>query len=552
MNVGGVTTNVPIGYKANKSTQLAGMDFSTHFNNVAKKGHTVYMKTDDMLYSGGNGTGLSFYIKYAESSTKENPTVVAKGVDENGEEFEQTIHINDINPTNATLVEMRALEAYLGVEKYAGFDSLPKVPFGAGQMGLHDRADFMTMFRKQISDMTLLRQQKAAEYYRYSMQAYEGFKGHMERKTENISFLDTISANLTEKTGTIRLEDMWKSKYPGAYYHVMDGSKISQATWDRNDFPFEKFFSDDVDESILEWRPAGAEPSDYDSTVITRRNSVAGQKAVIVHPALEEKMKNNPELAEKVMQNVENWIATYPAEPGCSYLIELNENGGISKYCVTGPLRISHSVTETGREKVDKLHEEYERIARENAMKRGLQQQTAKKDVGSATAEYKEKHPEQAGRVNGQIRAGQNVIRKFGAENVSREDMTMEEYKAFFTALMNSIPYDASQQGDVNVWSITEAGWEQMKNDPDYEAWVLGYTAQDRAVHNPFAAMPGYSPGFHTEHFGASIDEHIGQSMPMGASSRSRFDDGETWWEWRQKRMKALSQNLLMRSYFLN
>lgn len=389
MNVGGVTTNVPIGYKANKSAQSAGMDFSTHFNNAAKKGHTVYMKTDDMLYSGGNGTGLSFYIKYAESSTKENPTVVAKGVDENGEEFEQTIHINDINPTNATLVEMRALEAYLGVEKYAGFDSLPKVPFGAGQMGLHDRADFMTMFRKQISDMTLLRQQKAAEYYRYSMQAYEDFKGHMERKTENISFLDTISANLTEKTGAIRLEDMRES-------------------------------------------------------------------------------------------------------------------------------------------------------------------QTTKKDVGSATAEYKEKHPEQAGRVNGQIRAGQNVIRKFGAENVSREDMTMEEYKAFFTALMNSIPYDASQQGDVNVWSITEAGWEQMKNDPDYEAWVLGYTAQDRAVHNPFAAMPGYSSGFHTEHFGASIDEHIGQSMPMGASSRSRFDDGETWWEWKQKRMKALSQNLLMRSYFLN
>ena len=27
----------------------------------------VYLKTDDMLFSGGNGTGLSFYIKYAEA-----------------------------------------------------------------------------------------------------------------------------------------------------------------------------------------------------------------------------------------------------------------------------------------------------------------------------------------------------------------------------------------------------------------------------------------------------------------------------------------------------
>ena len=33
----------------------------------------VYLKTDDMLFSGGNGTGLSFYIKYAEESTEDNP-----------------------------------------------------------------------------------------------------------------------------------------------------------------------------------------------------------------------------------------------------------------------------------------------------------------------------------------------------------------------------------------------------------------------------------------------------------------------------------------------
>ena len=41
----------------------------------------VYLKTDDMLFSGGNGTGLSFYIKYAEESTEDNPVVIAKGVD---------------------------------------------------------------------------------------------------------------------------------------------------------------------------------------------------------------------------------------------------------------------------------------------------------------------------------------------------------------------------------------------------------------------------------------------------------------------------------------
>ena len=44
--------------------------------------------TDNMLWTGGNGTGLSYCLKYADDSTDENPVVLAKGVDENGKEFE--------------------------------------------------------------------------------------------------------------------------------------------------------------------------------------------------------------------------------------------------------------------------------------------------------------------------------------------------------------------------------------------------------------------------------------------------------------------------------
>ena len=138
----------------------------------ANKVYQVYLQTDDMLYSGGNGTGLSFYIKYAEESTEEDPVVVAKGVDEYGEEFEQTIHINKINPNYATIVEMRALEAHTGVEKQNGFTSLP---METGNMGLHERRNFMDMFQKQIRDMTVLNQKYAVEYYRYSMESYWDF-----------------------------------------------------------------------------------------------------------------------------------------------------------------------------------------------------------------------------------------------------------------------------------------------------------------------------------------------------------------------------------------
>ncbi len=66
MNVNGIgATGYPAWQGAKKAQQnTAGKSFAESVNNVVgAKGHIVYMKTDDMLYSGGNGSGLSFYIK---------------------------------------------------------------------------------------------------------------------------------------------------------------------------------------------------------------------------------------------------------------------------------------------------------------------------------------------------------------------------------------------------------------------------------------------------------------------------------------------------------
>lgn len=175
MSVSGIGAGYPAYYGTRKVQQnTTEKSFANQVNNVASvpKTYQVYMMGDDMLYSGGNGTGLSFYIKYAEDSTEDDPTMIAKGVDENGDELEQTIHINKINPKSATIVEMRALEAYTGVEKQFGFTSLP---LETGNMRLNDRRDFMDMFKNTISDMRLLSQKKAAAYYQYSMQAYWDF-----------------------------------------------------------------------------------------------------------------------------------------------------------------------------------------------------------------------------------------------------------------------------------------------------------------------------------------------------------------------------------------
>ncbi len=179
MNVNGIgTTGYPAWQGARKAQQnVAGKSFAESVNNVAGTPKVYNIFTDeDMLWTGGNGTGLSYYLKYAENSTEDDPIVIAKGVDENGDEFEKTIHINKVNPKSATVVEMRALEAHMGVKKLGGFTSLP---MEAGAMELNDRTDFMDMFQKQIGDMKLLLQKRTAAYYQYSMQAYWDF---MNRK----------------------------------------------------------------------------------------------------------------------------------------------------------------------------------------------------------------------------------------------------------------------------------------------------------------------------------------------------------------------------------
>ena len=123
----------------------------------------------DYIIPGGNGTGLSYCLKYADDSTDENPVVLAKGVDENGKEFEQRIYINDVNPSSATVVEMRALEAHYKVEKQGGFTSLP---LEAGNMGLNDRRDFISMFKECIEDLNKLGRFDLSLLWTKSMDAY--------------------------------------------------------------------------------------------------------------------------------------------------------------------------------------------------------------------------------------------------------------------------------------------------------------------------------------------------------------------------------------------
>ena len=72
---------------------------------------TVYMLNEKCIYSGGGPNGQSAHVMYEEGSTAEDPIVRIFGNSQSGE-YEEIVHINDIDPTNATYPELCALLAH--------------------------------------------------------------------------------------------------------------------------------------------------------------------------------------------------------------------------------------------------------------------------------------------------------------------------------------------------------------------------------------------------------------------------------------------------------
>lgn len=115
---------------------------------------------------------------------------------------------------------------------------------------------------------------------------------------------------------------------------------------------------------------------------------------------------------------------------------------------------------------------------------------------------------------------------------ISARDMTMEEYKQHIYDKISAIPIDPS----LTWWhwniEITDSGFEAMKNDPEYEEYVLN------AIRVNFSAVDRYhSANYCILHFGAAKEEARSMSFGMGNPSIPQ-DREQTFWERRAEQKK--------------
>ena len=93
-------------------------DFASMLTNASPPTNNVKTNDKDCIVVHWNGeemaamcfsNGVNFAMYYTEESTEDNPIVLAKVVDADGKESEFEIKINEINPQNASFLEMKAL-----------------------------------------------------------------------------------------------------------------------------------------------------------------------------------------------------------------------------------------------------------------------------------------------------------------------------------------------------------------------------------------------------------------------------------------------------------
>lgn len=126
-------------------------------------------------------------------------------------------------------------------------------------------------------------------------------------------------------------------------------------------------------------------------------------------------------------------------------------------------------------------------------------------------------------------------------EAAFRDNMSLDEYKQYIYEKISRIPMHPSQMMRSVCVHISDADFEAMKKDPEYERWVLDVLRKDFSYQDPWADVAGES--FAVHRFGATRQEYRGDSWYLGfrgGRGGILYDEEaeESFWEKRCKRFK--------------
>lgn len=154
MNVNGLgVAGYPAWQGARKAENNAKGDFGA---NVKATGNVVHITPDALFSIYDAKTGESANVYRADDYSEENPLYIVKGMDKNGNEYEQTVDVSKVSPNSCSYTEMLALNAHTGNKSDSNFLSMTIMKDKSGTASYHEKADYMAMAHELMNDMKTL------------------------------------------------------------------------------------------------------------------------------------------------------------------------------------------------------------------------------------------------------------------------------------------------------------------------------------------------------------------------------------------------------------
>ena len=134
--------------------------------------------------------------------------------------------------------------------------------------------------------------------------------------TADLTTRGSLRTDQTAAAEPPSLEEMLRAKYPRLSYHVFDASSGYWRT--RNDYPHYLLYQQDIDtEAIENWQPTGPNPfyGSVDGKFMASKEIHAlsaippGSKAVVIHPAVQARMEEDPAYAREIMERIDTYFA---------------------------------------------------------------------------------------------------------------------------------------------------------------------------------------------------------------------------------------------------
>lgn len=156
MSVSGIgTTGYPIaGYGTRNVENSTKNDFGANVKEVSK--NVVHIDSDALFSIHHVKTGESANVYRADDYSEDNPVYLVKGVDKNGNKYEQTVDVSKVNPNSCSYTEMLALNAHTGNKSDSNFLTMSILKDKASSASYHEKADYISMAYELMNDMKTL------------------------------------------------------------------------------------------------------------------------------------------------------------------------------------------------------------------------------------------------------------------------------------------------------------------------------------------------------------------------------------------------------------